>query len=54
MPELPPTKINVHLEVNGSLHVLAVDPSRTLLEVIREDLGLTGTKRGCDDGNCGA
>ena len=54
MPELAPAKIGVHLEVNGRLHVLAVAPTKTLLEVIREDLGLTGTKQGCDDGNCGA
>jgi aerobic-type carbon monoxide dehydrogenase small subunit (CoxS/CutS family) len=42
------------LTVNGEEHELSVDPARTLLEVLREDLSLTGTKQGCDDGNCGA
>jgi aerobic-type carbon monoxide dehydrogenase small subunit (CoxS/CutS family) len=53
MPEEHPAKIEVRLEVNGTPHTLMVDPARTLLEVIREDLGLTGTKPGCDDANCG-
>lgn len=39
--------------VNGDPHELLVDPGRTLLEVLREDLGLTGTKHGCDLGECG-
>lgn len=42
------------IKVNGKLHSLTVDPSRTLLEVLREDLGLTGTKQACDTGGCGA
>src|SRR5271157_3222448 len=46
-------KIEVRLEVNGTAHTLLVDPTKTLLEVIREDLALTGTKQGCDDANCG-
>jgi CO/xanthine dehydrogenase Mo-binding subunit/aerobic-type carbon monoxide dehydrogenase small subunit (CoxS/CutS family) len=41
------------LTVNGKAHQLAVDPARTLLRVLRDDLGLTGTKLGCDDGACG-
>jgi carbon-monoxide dehydrogenase small subunit len=40
--------------VNGYLHEIDVRPERTLLEVLREDLGLTGTKHGCDSGECGA
>jgi carbon-monoxide dehydrogenase small subunit len=40
--------------VNGESHELSVPPWRTLLEVIREDLGLTGTKEGCSLGECGA
>jgi len=43
----------LQLTVNGTLHQLAVDPRRTLLDVLRDDLQLTGTKRGCDDGACG-
>lgn len=40
--------------VNGCLHEIDVKPEKTLLEVLREDLGLTGTKHGCDSGECGA
>lgn len=39
----------VQLEVNGVVHELHVDPDRSLLSVLREGLGLTGTKEGCDD-----
>ncbi len=42
------------LQVNGEAHPLAVADHRTLLEVLREDLGLTGTKHGCELGECGA
>ncbi len=41
------------LRVNGKEHKLGVNPRHTLLEVLRDDLGLTGAKRGCDDGTCG-
>ncbi|MCP4583825.1 MAG: (2Fe-2S)-binding protein [candidate division Zixibacteria bacterium] len=41
------------LTVNGFKHELAVEPRRTLLELLREDLGLTGTKKGCGIGDCG-
>jgi carbon-monoxide dehydrogenase small subunit len=44
----------LNLTVNGKLYQLSVLPWRTLLEVIREDLGLTGTKEGCGLGECGA
>lgn len=47
-------KLLVSLNVNGQTYDLAVAPHRTLLDVLREDIGLTGTKRGCDDGDCGA
>jgi aerobic-type carbon monoxide dehydrogenase small subunit (CoxS/CutS family) len=40
--------------VNGATHTLALDPRRTLLDVLREDLQLTGAKQVCDMGNCGA
>ena len=44
----------VSLTVNGVARSLHVSPGRTLLELLRDDLGLTGTKCGCDDSNCGA
>ena len=44
----------ITLHVNGERHELAVLPHHTLLEVLREDLGLTGTKHGCELGECGA
>ena len=43
----------VTLTVNGDEHELAVAPFQTLLEVLRDDLGLIGTKRGCTAGSCG-
>ncbi len=43
----------IELEVNGQNYELAVDTHRTLLEVLREQLGFTGTKNGCDQGECG-
>jgi len=44
----------VSLTVNGIAHEVAVEPRRTLLELLRDDLGLTGTKKGCGIGDCGA
>ena len=44
----------IRLKVNGEPYELLVEPRKTLLDVIREDLCLTGTKRGCDTGDCGA
>jgi len=44
----------IELNVNGELHELAVEPQTTLLEVLREHLGLTGTKEGCGTGECGS
>jgi len=44
----------IELRVNGEPHELAVEPQRTLLEVLREDLGLTGAKEACGTGECGA
>ena len=43
----------VELTVNGISHKLAVRPNRVLLDALREDLGLTGTKQGCGIGDCG-
>jgi len=44
----------VTLRVNGEPHTIAAEPHHTLLEVLREELGLTGTKHGCELGECGA
>ena len=44
----------IELRVNGRRHELAVEPSKLLLDALREDLCLTGSKRGCDDSSCGA
>ena len=44
----------IELKVNGELYEVAVEPHRTLLEVLRENLGLTGAKEGCDVGDCGS
>ncbi len=44
----------IELCVNGRSHELAIEPNKLLLEVLRQDLGLTGSKRGCDDSSCGA
>jgi len=44
----------IELRVNGRTHELAVAPNQVLLDVLRQDLGLTGSKRACDDSSCGA
>ncbi len=44
----------IQLSVNGGQHEVAVPPQKLLLDVLREDLGLTGSKRACDDSSCGA
>jgi xanthine dehydrogenase YagT iron-sulfur-binding subunit len=46
--------IRLNLEINGQAHALEVEPRVTLLDALRERLGLTGTKKGCDQGQCGA
>jgi len=48
-----PNKKLITLHVNGSTHEVAVRPYDVLLDVVREELNLTGTKRGCDMGTCG-
>src|SRR5579863_3897437 len=47
-------KVTVNLEVNGVAHSVNVDPRMTLLDLLRENLDLTGSKKGCDRGQCGA
>jgi xanthine dehydrogenase YagT iron-sulfur-binding subunit len=47
-------KIPLQIEVNGVAHSLSVEPRVTLLDFLREQLHLTGTKKGCDHGQCGA
>jgi len=47
-------KVHLSLHVNGEVQEVAFAPHKTLLEVLREDMGLTGTKHGCELGECGA
>jgi xanthine dehydrogenase YagT iron-sulfur-binding subunit len=53
-PVRTPETVDVTVEVNGTRHTLAVEPRTTLLDALREELRLTGTKKGCDRGSCGA
>ncbi|MBK5958848.1 oxidoreductase [Rhodoplanes elegans] len=46
--------LDVSLTINGQRHRLALDVRTTLLDALRENIGLTGTKKGCDQGQCGA
>lgn len=47
-------KIDIKIQVNGVWHELAVDPGDRLVDVLRDQLNLTGTKEGCGEGECGA
>jgi xanthine dehydrogenase YagT iron-sulfur-binding subunit len=49
-----PGAANVQLTVNGQAHDLTLDPRTSLLDALRDHLGLNGTKKGCDHGQCGA
>ena len=55
-PQAGPTgpTVDVKLSVNGKEHHLNIEPRVTLLDALREQIGLTGTKKGCDHGQCGA
>ncbi len=49
-----PIESTMHLSINGREHTLVLDNRATLLDALRERIGLTGTKKGCDRGECGA
>src|SRR5690242_6339786 len=50
----PPAQVEIALEVNGKTHRFMAEPSATLLDALRNRLDLTGTKKGCGLGQCGA
>lgn len=50
----PAARISTKLVVNGATHEVVLDPRASLLDVLREHLGLSGAKKGCDHGQCGA
>jgi len=54
VPTKPETTLPITLRINCQEHQLQVDPRTTLLDCLRENLHLTGTKKGCDHGQCGA
>ena len=46
--------VSIELKINGEIHAVSIKPNETLLDVLRDKIGLTGTKKGCDTGQCGA
>lgn len=51
---MTPERIQTELTINGSTHTVSAEPRRTLVDTLRTDLELTGTKKVCEMGNCGA
>jgi xanthine dehydrogenase YagT iron-sulfur-binding subunit len=47
-------RVTIHLDINGHRHALTLEPRVTLLDALRDHLGFSGTKKGCDQGQCGA
>jgi xanthine dehydrogenase YagT iron-sulfur-binding subunit len=52
--DFPPQRMPIELKINGSVRRLEVDTRTTLVDALRENLGMTGSKKGCDHGQCGA
>ena len=48
------TMVDVQLKINGAMHKMQIDPRTSILDLLREHLQLTGSKKGCDHGQCGA
>src|SRR5580704_3190737 len=53
-PSSAPSTTQISLRINGDLHTLRIEPRVSLLDALREYLGLTGAKKGCNQGACGA
>lgn len=53
-PQQSTETYTLNLKINGKSHALRLDPRAILLDTLREHIGLTGTKKGCDHGQCGA
>jgi xanthine dehydrogenase YagT iron-sulfur-binding subunit len=53
-PLSAPSTVRLSLRINGAIHTLHIEPRVSLLDALRENLGLTGTKKGCNQGACGA